>query len=60
LAEILTEIRPRVLAAIADQQHRAEIFHQVAESEALDLLRAGRRDDAGACVERILRSSGVQ
>lgn len=46
LAELMSRWRSQLREKIPDQQHRAELFHRLVESDILDLLRAGRRSEA--------------
>lgn len=59
LAEIMAAIRPRVQMAVSEASQRAEILHQVVESDVLDLLRSGRVTEAERRVEDLLRANGL-
>lgn len=54
LVELLAELRPRVMAEVPAAR-RARVFHRMAGSAALDLLRAGRRRDARQLLETFLQ-----
>jgi precorrin-2 dehydrogenase/sirohydrochlorin ferrochelatase len=46
LADLMSRWRAPVLETIPHQPQRAEIFHRLVESDILDLLRAGQREQA--------------
>ena len=54
LAELMGELRAEVKARWPRQVDRAQVWHQVLESEALDLLRQGRAEEARCLARRLL------
>lgn len=50
LLELLGDLRAQVLARVCDEKRRKVILHRMAEGPALELLRAGRREEALAAL----------
>src|SRR5262249_9732212 len=55
LLELAAEMRAEAKDRIADFDRRKEVLRAFVESEALDLIRTGRRDDARALARRFLQ-----
>jgi precorrin-2 dehydrogenase len=58
LAEMLGRLREEVTSAIRTQRERAEAWERVLDSEALELLRQGKREEAEALVRRVALGKG--
>jgi siroheme synthase-like protein len=54
LLELAAELRPAISARIPDFDERRRRWYALVDSEVLDLLRAGRREDAGALAAEVL------
>jgi len=54
LADLMSRWRVQVMEKIPEQQQRAELFHLLVESDILDLLRAGQRDEAEQRVRELI------
>lgn len=59
LNDLLGDLRPRAIAALPTDDDRKQLFEAIVASDALALLREGRRDEALAAVERLCRAAGV-
>jgi len=55
LLEIAAEMRGEAKDRIADFERRKDVLRAFVESEALDLIRAGRREEARALARRLLQ-----
>jgi precorrin-2 dehydrogenase / sirohydrochlorin ferrochelatase len=55
LLELAAEMRAEAKDRIADFERRKEVLRAFVESDALDLIRAGRRDEARALARRFLQ-----
>ena len=51
IAEILGELRPRILEEIPDREKRFALFHHIVNSEVLSLLRVGLKTEALQLIE---------
>jgi precorrin-2 dehydrogenase/sirohydrochlorin ferrochelatase len=51
--EKLAALRTRIIAEVSDEQRRRNIFHALADSDVIDLLKQGRPDDADRRMEEI-------
>jgi len=54
LLELLAEVRQEVMETVAQSEQRGLIFHAIVESDALNLLRSGRREQARLLVRDIV------
>lgn len=54
LADILGELRPKVIRAVEDIKQRREIYARIIESDILDLLRQGRKDEVKERIDNVL------
>jgi precorrin-2 dehydrogenase/sirohydrochlorin ferrochelatase len=54
LLEILKQIRPRITSSNQNEKAKRELFDRLLDSEILDLIRDGKKEQAKALVERIL------
>ena len=57
LADLLGELRQRVIAEIPNRQDRADLFHRLVESDLLELLRYRQPNAARQLAEEILTSA---
>jgi precorrin-2 dehydrogenase/sirohydrochlorin ferrochelatase len=60
LADLMSQWRSQVMEKIPHQQQRAEVFHRLVESDILDLLRAGRRDEAEQRARELIEQATAQ
>jgi precorrin-2 dehydrogenase/sirohydrochlorin ferrochelatase len=54
MLDLLGALRPRLMRAIPDQHRRQEVYSQLVYSDALDLLRQGRRAEVEARAEDLI------
>jgi precorrin-2 dehydrogenase/sirohydrochlorin ferrochelatase len=55
LVSVLSDLRERVQAVIADPQRRQEIFERFLDSNVLDLIRKGDKPGIDTLIQRLLR-----
>ena len=60
LNDLLGELRERAIAALPTDADRKRLFDAILASDALALLREGRRDEALATIERLCEAAGVR
>jgi len=58
LAALLGRLRPDVAAALPTDRERARVWHRILDSDVLDLLRAGRTEDAEKLARQIVSEGG--
>ena len=58
--ELAAEMRRHARSRVPDFDERRALLHAFIESDALDLIRAGRREEAAGIAETLLDQAGVQ
>ncbi|HWS73091.1 MAG TPA: NAD(P)-dependent oxidoreductase, partial [Thermoanaerobaculia bacterium] len=60
LNDILGELRERAIASLPTDSDRKRFFEGIVASDALSLLRDGKRDEAMAAIDRLCEAAGVR